>query len=304
MSLDYFKYSIFGLKVETNFEITFLKKLNKNYKSQLKVTLDRQFKEPNNLYSLGTVFTRNYIYYIDKHKNIFRISQNDTIDIKKHNNKKEKDIALSLLGIPIGYFFFLKGMFVSHASIITRERNAISFLGQTSSGKSSLSNYLLSKNFKFCSEDLSLIKRNHIIDRSSNWIKLSKEMIRDSMENFSDSRPIPGDRRNREFCILKDSLVFTGTSKLKLCYVPVWGNELKISRLDINEAFKFLLVNSYRPKNYKNKSKLEEVALKNITNLISNVPCFKFSRKKDMSHFAKSNNFLLGHIKENLHSNI
>lgn len=292
------------MKVETNFEITFLKKLNKNYKSQLKVTLDRPFKEPNNLYSLGTVFTRNHIYYVDKHKNIFRISQNDTIDIKKHNNEKEQDIALSLIGIPIGYFFFLKGMFVSHASIITRERNAISFLGQTGSGKSSISNYFLSKNFKFCSEDLSLIKKNHIIDRSSNWIKLSKEMIRDSMENFSDSRSICGDRRNREFCILKDSLVHTGTSKLKLCYIPVWGNELKISRLDINEAFKFLLVNSYRPKNYKNKSKLEEVTLKNITNFIANVPCFKFSRKKDMNHYAKSNNFLLGHIEENLYSNI
>ena len=302
MSPNSFVYSVFGLTIESNFKIFFLQNLKKKSSYDLKVILNRSFNEPKNLHSLRTVFTRNYIYYIDNHDVIFRISERGTIEIKNCNNTNEQDIVFSLVGIPIGYFFFLKGLYVNHASTITKGRNAISFLGQTNSGKSSLSNFFLSKNFKFVSEDLCLINEKQIIDRSSNWIKLSKDIFKGSIESFLDFKLIPGDKRKREFCILKDNLIFNGRAKLKLCYVPIWGDDIKISKLDNEEAFKFLLTNSYRPKNYKKTSKLEEITLKNITNFIENVECFRFSRKKDMKYFDKSNNFLLSHIEQTINS--
>lgn len=302
MPTNSFKYSIFGLNVESQLSIFFLKNLKKNSFSDLKIYLNQSFYHPKNIQFQRTIFTKNYIYYGDNHGTIFRISKSGVIDIKNHNNVSDQDIAFSLVGIPIGYFFFLKGMYVNHSSTISRGRNAISFIGHSSSGKSSLSNFFLSKNFKFLSEDLGLISQKQIVNRSSNWIKLSKEIIKDSKENFLNERLIPEDKRKREFCLLKDNLVFKGKSKLKLCYIPVWGDELKISKLDTKEAFKFLLTNSYRPKNYKKTSNLEEIALKNITNFIKNVHCYKFSRKKDMRYFEKSNNFLLSHIEQNLNS--
>ena len=294
-----FRYSLFNENIISDFEIFFLNSPQNSKKTSLKFLIDNTFSFPKNLNKNNTIFSKDNIFYLDNENNIFKISKKGNIRIRIRSKKNLKNLAYSVVGIPLGYFFLLKGYYVNHSSTVEKNGTAISFLGHSSTGKSSISNFLMEKKFKFIGEDLCIIKRKNIINKNSDWLKLSKEMINISSNNYLSSNLIEEDARKRFICKIKKRFLHKGQSKIKLCYVPVWSDKTKVSKLDLGEAFKFIFANSYRPLNSENL-KLKQNTLNQISEFIENVECFKFERKKDLKFFKDSNDFLLQHIEKNI----
>lgn len=296
-----YRYYLFGILIESDLEISFLDKVSDySRKTDLSFSLNSSFVHPSDLKAKRTIFGPDYLYYMDNKEVIFKISKKGIIEFKKSKNLSPIELATSLLSIPLGYFFFLKKEYVFHASAISKKNNATCFLGHSAMGKSSISNFFLSHNYKFISEDLCIVDKNQKIAKSSNWIKLSDELIKKTKSNFSSFLPLKNDSRSRKVCKLKDDFISKSNARVKACYIPAWDNELKISRLENKEAFKYLFLNSYRAINTNKKLPIyEKIFLENITNFIENVDCFLFKRKKDMKFFEKSNEYLLNHMESN-----
>ena len=59
-----------------------------------------------------------------------------------------------MVGLPIGYYFFLNNFQVLHGSAVSIKNKAVCFVGQSSIGKSVLSASLINRDVKFIAEDL------------------------------------------------------------------------------------------------------------------------------------------------------
>ena len=293
-----YKYRFFGSLVETNFSLDFLENIETPDTPDLKISFEKSPVDTIEINPLSSNFIGNLIYYKDSDENLFKISK-DAIEIVS-NEINFFNLGLSLIGIPIGYYFFLNNLQVLHGSAVSIKNKAICFVGQSSIGKSVISASLISKEVKFISEDLIILQNDFSLKKNANWVKLSQNLTSDNTNKMKASYPILKDKRNRFISLLDESLVQNESAKASLCYFPIWGESLEIRETNIKESFSFLLTNSYKQKKYNLSKENHKKALDKISNFIKTTKCFIYQRTKDLSKLETNNNHLLEHIYKNI----
>lgn len=293
-----FQYKFFGCKIETNFPIDFLTRVTTKCPPDLKVSCKADTIKLPNIDPLTSLVSDKLVYYKDGYENLFRIS-NDYIEIIP-NGTNFSNLGLSLVGIPIGYYFFLNKLQVLHGSAVSIDNKAVCFVGQSSVGKSALSVSLIDEKVKFVSEDLLVLENNFRIRKNVNWVKLSSELTSVYREKLEASFKIFKDKRKRFICHVKEDLVQNQESRVSLCYFPIWGEKLEIREMNIKENFSFLFTNSYKQKEYDLTNVDYKKSLEKISSFINNTKCFVYQRKKELKKLEDNNSHLLDHICKNI----
>lgn len=291
---NFFIYKFFGLIIETNFPISFLTNIDSKLNPHFRVLLKSILKNSPKLNPLTSVFTHNLIYYKDSNENLFKISKNSIEIVSK--NKDFFNIGLSLVGLPIGYYFFLNNFQVLHGSAVSIKNKAVCFVGQSSIGKSVLSASLVNRDVKFITEDLIVLEDDLNLKNDANWVKLSSRLTSINSAKIKESFIINQDKRERLICKLNEDFLQNNKIKASLCYFPIWGETFDIKKASIKESFTFLFTNSYKQKKYNFSNINYQDTLDKISKFIENTKCFFYQRTKDLNKLEDDNILLLEHI--------
>ena len=278
-----FKYEICGLNLLSEIELPTLRSRSFE-KADLEILKNDDIKIPKKTIE---IFNGDQTLYKDVHKNIFQISHPKIyISIK---SKQEKDAANSLSGLPLGYLLQNNQFQVLHGSAVAKNNYACSFIGRSGMGKSSLALSLLNKDFKILTEDLCVIKDQHIYN-FSDWVKS------DANDLLKILKPkaridIKNDSRKRSLYKLDKKYINNKKAKLHSIYFLDSNKKRSIKRLKLSESFKFLFAHSYR------KNDIDSYSLDQITKILEESVCFLYS--KDIEKPLEDNTqFLFDHIKE------
>tara|TARA_A100001011_G_scaffold60302_1_gene60007 strand:- start:310 stop:1203 length:894 start_codon:yes stop_codon:yes gene_type:complete len=291
---NFFIYKFFGLIIETNFPISFLSNKDSTLNPHFRVSLKSVLKNTPKLKPLTSVFVHNYIYYKDSNENLFKISKNSIEIVSK--NKDFFNIGLSLVGLPIGYYFFLNNFQVLHGSAVSIKNKAVCFVGQSSIGKSVLSASLINRDVKFIAEDLIILEDDLNLKNDANWVKLSSRLTSINSAKIKEFFIINKDKRERLICKLNEDFLQNNKRKASLCYFPIWGETFDIKKASIKESFTFLFTNSYKQKKDNCSDINYQENLDKISKFIESTKCFFYQRTKDLNKLEDDNILLLEHI--------
>ena len=259
-----FKYSVAGLKVLSEIRVPTLK--NSDFMSpDISVFLTENVRSPE---AVIEFLNKKEILYRDIHDNKFLITASK-IFISPSHNKLEK-ASISLVGIPLGFSLQKHYFQVLHGSCVAINGNAVCFVGESASGKSSIALSLINKGFKLITEDLCVIKDNEVYSFSS-WIKSDQKNLIENLD-IKDQLVIDKDSRNREYYKLADH--HTNHEKVKLKAIYFLRNEKKreIVKIEPSDSFKYLFTYAYRSHDS------DAEGLRKLTKICGSLDCFLFSR--------------------------
>jgi len=280
-----FKYKIEELNILSELEMPMLRQSFFD-KPDLYVYQKQHIQTPKKTIELY----KNHILYRDSYENNFLITDSE-INIFIKNQEFKKEAGITIMGIPLGYLLQKNYFQVLHGSCVAKDNSAISFIGSSRAGKSSIALSLIKHGFKLVAEDLCIIK-NKSIYNFSNWIKSSQSLIPKEL-NYLNEIQIRKDSRDRSLFELEDALISNSQSNLKLVYFLTQSNKNKIIKLDALEAFKYLFTYAYRTNDQDKES------LKNLSEIYKNTDCFLFSRDLNKS-LDENKKIILDHLHQNL----
>lgn len=274
-----YSYSLYGLKIQTDFHIPFLESIEPNINVDLFIRNDADLEFDRNMspdetlsdLNLRTANIENKYYKCKVLKGSY---------IYYKFKEKEENIALlmNFLHMPFAFAMFQKGYLPIHGmSFLHNDRTVIS-LGSSGSGKSSLSS-ILSKTHKIRSEDITCVisKNKKMYSMPSFPITLSEDYCSKHLKKFSSKKI----SRERRINYLFDSYDNEALVEVKSLYVLEWGNSEEIRRLEDAEALQKLLISSFKPYPFNSCIESEKVFFKNLMSLIRQNKVYLWKRKKN-----------------------
>lgn len=281
-----FKYQIENLNILSELEIPMLR-LSCFEKEDIKILIKSNIEAPKKSIEIKN----NKILYKDTYQNIFIITRKE-IYVFCNDQHHKKEAGITIMGIPIGYLLQKNGFQVLHGSSIASKTNksAVSFIGRSGAGKSSIALELVNYGFKLVTEDLCIIKNTNIYN-FSNWIKSSRLTMPEKLIYLNEIF-INKDSRNRSLFEIDKKHISKPKIKLRAIYFFKDANETKITKLEPADSFKFLFTYAYRS-NEKDKKSLD-----NLTELCRNTECFLFSRNLN-NPFQENKKIIFNHLKQN-----
>ena len=280
-----FKYQIGELNLLSELQIPMLREVEFD-KSDLNVYLRKISQVPQNTIEIQN----NSILYKDIYKNVFLISDKE-IHISINNQENTKEAATTVMGIPMGYLLQINGFQVLHGSSVSINNLAVSFIGRSGAGKSSIALALINDGLRLLTEDLCIIKNKEIYN-FSNWIK-SNELLTPEKLAYSDQIEIKNDSRNRSLFKLDSGHISKSKSKLKVIYFLDQASDAEIIELKPLDAFRHLFTFAYRI------GEKDKNSFNNLTELCKDTKCYLFRRDIKKS-LEENKNFLYNHLNQAL----
>lgn len=196
MKLGKHLYRFYGLKFQSDFEFPDL--MQKDFASP-----DVQIKIGNNPIHLPVIEKRGVLFETSINDFLFRLSsvgsyrvQNGNLITVDPNSKATiSEISLFLFGSAMGALLHQRGILPLHGSSIKTNHEAISFIGNSSVGKSSLAAGFANEGFSVLSDDISAITINkhkrYIVQPGLPYLKLWDDVLKymKSSENLAQVRP-------------------------------------------------------------------------------------------------------------------
>lgn len=231
-------------------------------------------------------FTENSISLHDKRNNVYVI-KND--EIRVHFANLDIDwISMYIFSLPIGYLNFLNGFHIMHGSSFSYKNQAISLIGKSGSGKSSICSLLLSKNFKFISEDLTILDENLNAYFFNNYIKLSETFYDLSSEYMTKTTNLSMDSRDRSLYKIAHKFCNFNPTKIRKCYFLEWSDHQEIIDIDNESLFKYLLTFSYGTLDEKNVLKRFDQRMKYLNKMMADIKFYVFKQKKCINEINRN----------------
>ena len=280
-----FKYQVGDLNLVSDIELPILR--SKEFASHdIEVLISPKLQIPDKTIEF---LPNNRILYKDICDNIFLIDKSKILVSIKDKNIDQASI--SILGIPLGYLLQNNNFQVLHGSSVTFNSSAISFIGKSGVGKSSLAMSLVDKGLKLVTEDLCLIKNSSIYN-FSNWVKTNNKSFPFKIASL-EKILIKKDSRNRSFYKLDDRHISSRKNNLKSIYFLKDAKHRSIKKLEAAESFKYLFTYAYR------KNDIDVDSFKKLAEISEKVECFLFSR--DIERPLEDNSeFIFDYLNKNL----
>lgn len=203
----------------------------------------------------------------------FRVSNGNKISIHKENKEvSDGDLRTFLLGSIFGGILIQKEMLLLHANALSKDGQAILFMGHSGDGKSTLAYNLIRKGWKLLSDDLVALNSKFEVLPGIPRIKLWQ----DSITEFGlDKYKLPLVRKNINKYLLMNENIKVEESRLPLKILYIINRNDKKSlcmpRYDVTkkrDALELILSYCYRTRFIKGLGKEKAIFLK-IANLIN-----------------------------------
>tara|TARA_B100001027_G_scaffold216953_1_gene195398 strand:+ start:2953 stop:3849 length:897 start_codon:yes stop_codon:yes gene_type:complete len=271
--------------ISTYFEIPFLNSLNdeKKLNISIEVVKDQELLIPEifKKKEIGIVANLDKVIIFYKNLAYFEIFRNgEIIKVKELFSKKKKNLFLSkFINHVLPYALYQKRKLVLHSSGISKNGEAVIFLGKSGTGKSSLSASF--KDCNFLSEDSTLINfepRNCYVSPGLPLVKLTKNIAKRLEFSEKDKISLPGDRLSRSYYRTsknKDKKII-----LKKCYVLAWGSKFEIIKVNSKDFLANFLSSTYSSYPYNSCKESMKIKHKFASDFFSLVPTYKIIRNK------------------------
>ena len=278
-----FKYQIGELNLLSELQIPMLRESEFD-KPDLNVYLRKIDKAPQNIIEIQ----KNKVLYKDIYKNVFLINDK-AIKISISDQESKKGAATTIMGIPMGYLLQINGFQVLHGSSVSINNLAVSFIGRSGAGKSSIALASINDGLRLVTEDLCIIKNKEIYN-FSNWIK-STDLLMPEKLAYLDRKEIKNDSRNRSLFKLDNRHISKSKNKLKVIYFLDQASDAEITKLKPLDAFRHLFTFAYRI------GEKDKNSFNNLTELCKDTKFYLFRR--DLKESLEENkNFLLNHLNQ------
>lgn len=224
---------------------------------------------------------------IEDNEFLAEISSGKTIKYNFLKDFSRERKIVKLFHQPIAYILFQLGYFVLHGSAFTNNNNeGIVLCGLSGAGKSQML-YELSKNYKIISDDIVATNVEHRSIKGLPGLPFICAYDGQSPVLEFDSRKrsyinIKKEVRKKTPCIIK-----------KIIFLD-WGESCNLLKIEDENIFKKLILNSFRPLPQGNDKIAEQQFLTNISNLARHIEFYEFTRAK--GSIQDSINFLKGFI--------
>jgi len=208
-----------------------------------------------------------------------RISNGTLIEYKfKEVEEGNISLLMNFLHMPFAFAMFQKGYLPIHGMSFLHNNQTVICLGESGSGKSSLSS-ILSKTNKIRSEDITCViyMNEKIYSMPSFPITLSEENYSKHLKKFSSKKI----SRERSINHLYDKYDDDALVEVKSLYVLEWCDSDQIIELDDAEALQKLLISSFKPYPFNSCIESEKVFFKSLMDVIRQNKIYQWKRKKD-----------------------
>lgn len=276
-----YSFSLYGLHVQTDFDLPFLNPLESNdnidlvirNKNSLKFKKDKDIAQNETLSDLNlkTANIENKYYKC-------KVLNGSLIEYKFKEEKWSISLLMNFLHMPFAFAMFQRGYLPIHGMSFLHKNKTVICLGESGSGKSSLSS-MLAKTHKIRSEDITCIiyKNEKIYSMPSFPITLSEENYSKHLKKISSEKI----SRNRTINHLFDKYDNEALVEVKFLYVLEWGDSDEIRELDDAEALQKLLISSFKPYPFNSCIESEKIYFKNLMGLIRHNKIYLWKRRKN-----------------------
>ena len=225
-----YSYSLYGLHVQTDFDLPFLNpsESNDNFdlvirnKAGLKFTKDIAQNETLSDLSLKTANIENKYYKC-------KVLNGSLIEYKFKVEKGNMSLLMNFLHMPFAFAMFQKGYLPIHGMSFLHNNKTVICLGESGSGKSTLSS-ILAKTHKIRSEDITCViyMNEKIYSMPSFPITLSEESYSKHLNKISSEKI----SRKRTINHLFNKYDNEALVEVKCLYVLEWGDSDEIKELE------------------------------------------------------------------------
>lgn len=287
-----YQYSLYGLVINCDFPFPFLKPLKHLRDASLIIKEDSRLRFSKKIDSKDTISNLNLrSATIENRFYKCKITDGSLIKYKFKENQNNLSLLINFLHMPFAFVMFQKSYLPLHGMSFLHKNKCIIVLGASGSGKSSLCS-ALSKTHKIKSEDITCIinRKSKNLSMPSFPITLSEAAYSKHLKKFSSKKI----SRKRFINYLHDSYDDKKFVEVRKIYILEWGEEESISRLEDSEAFKKLLINSFKPYPFNSCLDSDNVYFKNIMGLIRCNEIYLYRRKKENNISSHTN--LIKHL--------
>lgn len=181
-----FRYKVYGLNIESEIELSELIKLE-DEKENIDVSISYgkvpgEIKEKINHTTCVGISKDNICVYV-KDIAIYQVTNGNRIIIDPLEDKNNVRIKSFLLGWSFGVLFVQRNTIALHGATIAKGNRAITIVGNSGSGKSSLASEFMKKGYKFLSDDVAPIE-NKSVDVIIHPAYPQQKLCKDTIDNL------------------------------------------------------------------------------------------------------------------------
>lgn len=285
-----FFYKAYGLILNTDFQISFLKKLITipNHvdvyirEECLDISISNHYQPKDD--SIDLFFEEhNTLVSYKKDIGIFHVKNGNSISYNKDKNINHDEFSRVILNTVMSYILYQRNFLVIHSSGIEGGEDISLFVGGSGSGKSSLAYDIAKKgSYKIISEDFIPIKCiNNDLELKSSYpvIKLDESIADSNFDNKKIFKSLTDPFKRSVY--LNDNFVESPSKKIKKIFFLEWGDRSFVEEISTDEAFKKLYSNTVRYLPPEKFLKNESNILKIKSKLFNQATCYSFSRRKE-----------------------
>lgn len=278
--MEKYYYKLYGINIESQIELKELIKSNKS-ENDVKISYGNV---PNDVIVLMEQGCRGYctekiMWFEVENVAVYYVSNGNNIIVQAYKNCSIYDIKTYLLGTALGMLMIQRNSVAIHGGTIVVDNKAITIVGDTGAGKSTLTSGLRIKGYPFMADDVSVLSESMV-----NFSYPQQKLCKDAMKSFGydlNDYTMIDDDREKYVVPVKDNFIMK-PMKLSAIFEVSISDDIDVSIEEIkgSEKLKILMKNIYRVE-ILNIVGFNQQYFKACVNLMNNIHLYKIKRPKN-----------------------
>ncbi|WP_026889088.1 hypothetical protein [Clostridium beijerinckii] len=245
--IEYY-YEVYGLKIKSDIELPELTQSNGlDYEINIcigntPIDVLKSIEQGRNLY-----LDYKEIWFNIKSVGTYLIYDGNTIVIDKYINSDIEDVKAYLLGSALGLILFQRNTLAIHGGTVVINNRTLTIVGDSGTGKSTLTTALRLHKYLFMADDVSVISDNLMINSSYPQQKLCKDTMLKLGYKLSEFKRIDDDREKYKIPVVREEFISEPVKMGAICEIKIGNNEkIEIEEIKGKEKLITLINNIYR----------------------------------------------------------
>ncbi|NSB16570.1 hypothetical protein [Clostridium beijerinckii] len=245
--IEYY-YEVYGLKIKSDIELPELTQSNGlDYEINIcigntPIDVLKSIEQGRNLY-----LDYKEIWFNIKSVGTYLIYDGNTIVIDKYINSDIEDVKAYLLGSALGLILFQRNTLAIHGGTVVINNRTLTIVGDSGTGKSTLTTALRLHKHLFMADDVSVISDNLMINSSYPQQKLCKDTMLKLGYKLSEFKRIDDDREKYKIPVVREEFISEPVKMGAICEIKIGNNEkIEIEEIKGKEKLITLINNIYR----------------------------------------------------------
>lgn len=241
-----FYYKLYGINIESQIELKYLVKGEKS-NDDVKIRYGEPPKEVYDLMAKGCngYCTTSVMWFNIKNVAIYYVCDGKNVIVKPYDDADKENIRAYLLGTALGMILLQRNIVAIHGATILVNDKAITIVGDTGAGKSTLSSALRLKGYPFMADDVSALEGKYV-----NYSYPLQKLCKDAMYKFDydvNSFKHINDDRDKYIIPVENKFIMEKNELKAIFQLSVDDvDDVKVEELTGSKKLEILMKNIYR----------------------------------------------------------